>query len=180
MKSHRLPACSSLVFLAPVSFRPCGWISAALMTSPWRKVLRAIFTSCKRVSSVLLRWSPRRSPDAQAGPQLRWPWRLILCGLTALWLLQNCAAAPAQNADASATGGTNIIRIGVLSKLVEPGKDTSQGLYLRILREAGMQARAVSAESAIIRWWWTPPAGWSAAPSRPAKKLTGVRCFPTQ
>ena len=96
---------------------------------------------------------------SKAGSLLRWPQRLILCGLPALCLLQSCVAIPALNADASATGGTDIIRVGVLSKLVEPGKDTSQGLYLRILREAGMQARAVSAESAIIRWWWTPPAG---------------------
>ncbi len=36
------------------------------------------------------------------------------------------------------------IRIGVLSSLDEPGSNSSQGLYIRILREAGMKAGAVS------------------------------------
>jgi len=38
------------------------------------------------------------------------------------------------------------IRIGVLSKAATPAANTSQGLYIRILKEAGMEARAVSAE----------------------------------
>jgi putative intracellular protease/amidase len=37
-------------------------------------------------------------------------------------------------------------RVGVLSSLTEPPANTSQGLYIRILREAGLSARAVSAE----------------------------------
>ena len=44
-----------------------------------------------------------------------------------------------------ASGKPAAIRVGVLSKAAEPGKATSQGLYLSIPREAGMQARAVSA-----------------------------------
>lgn len=39
-----------------------------------------------------------------------------------------------------------VIRVGVLSSLEEPGPNTSQGLYIRILRDAGMEARAVSPE----------------------------------
>ncbi|RCS41270.1 hypothetical protein DTL42_22140 [Bremerella cremea] len=38
-------------------------------------------------------------------------------------------------------------RVGVLSSAAEPGKNTSQGLYIRILREAGMEAKAVSGEA---------------------------------
>lgn len=37
-------------------------------------------------------------------------------------------------------------RVAVLSAKAEPGRDTSQGLYLQILREAGFEARAISAE----------------------------------
>lgn len=39
------------------------------------------------------------------------------------------------------------IRVGVLSKAVEPAKNTSQALYIRILKQAGMDAGAVSAEA---------------------------------
>lgn len=39
------------------------------------------------------------------------------------------------------------IRIGVLSKAETPPENTSQGLYIRILNEAGMEAAAVSAEA---------------------------------
>lgn len=38
------------------------------------------------------------------------------------------------------------IRVGVLSSQVEPSKNSSQGLYIRILREAGMEAKAISGE----------------------------------
>ncbi len=38
------------------------------------------------------------------------------------------------------------IRIGVLSKAETPADNTSQGLYIGILKEAGMEARAVSTE----------------------------------
>lgn len=41
------------------------------------------------------------------------------------------------------------IRVGVLSSAPEPGKNTSQGLYLRILRDAGMEANAVSATEVL-------------------------------
>lgn len=49
---------------------------------------------------------------------------------------------------AEETGRTNSapIRIGVLSKSDAPAENTSQGLYIRILKEAGMEAGAVSAE----------------------------------
>lgn len=38
------------------------------------------------------------------------------------------------------------IRVGVLSASEKPGPNTSQGLYIRILKEAGMEAGPVSAE----------------------------------
>lgn len=38
------------------------------------------------------------------------------------------------------------IRVGVLSSAREPGENTSQGLFISILRKAGMKARAVSAD----------------------------------
>lgn len=41
---------------------------------------------------------------------------------------------------------TDPIRVGVLSASDEPGANTSQGLYIAILREAGMEAGPVSAE----------------------------------
>lgn len=40
-----------------------------------------------------------------------------------------------------------LIRIGVLSSAATPSENTSQGLYIRILKEAGMDAGAVSAEA---------------------------------
>lgn len=39
------------------------------------------------------------------------------------------------------------IRIGVLSKAADPSKNTSQALYIQILKQAGMDAGAVSAEA---------------------------------
>lgn len=39
------------------------------------------------------------------------------------------------------------IRAGVLSSLAEPGANSSQGLYIRILREAGFATAAVSGEA---------------------------------
>jgi glutamine amidotransferase-like uncharacterized protein len=41
---------------------------------------------------------------------------------------------------------TSPIRVGVLSSAEKPAANTSQGLYLRILKEAGMEAGPVSAE----------------------------------
>lgn len=56
----------------------------------------------------------------------------------------------APGATAVATGaspeGRGVIRVGVLSRAEEPRPNTSQGLFITILNEAGMQARAVSAE----------------------------------
>jgi putative intracellular protease/amidase len=66
--------------------------------------------------------------------------------LPAALLFQSCAAAPAMVEAGAASGSNGTIRAGVLSKEAEPGKDTSQACYIRILRNAGMQARAVSAE----------------------------------
>jgi hypothetical protein len=51
----------------------------------------------------------------------------------------------AQNADTGVASKT--IRIGVLSKTEVPAENTSQGLYIRILRSAGMEAGRVSAEA---------------------------------
>lgn len=52
----------------------------------------------------------------------------------ALWAEETGRVAPAP------------LRIGVLSKAETPAENTSQGLYIRILKEAGMEAGAVSAE----------------------------------
>ncbi len=70
--------------------------------------------------------------------------QLILCGMAAMLGWQS--AAVAADPSAAAPGKSPGIRVGVLSKAVEPAADTSQGLYLSILRQAGMQARAVSAQ----------------------------------
>ncbi len=87
-----------------------------------------------------------RSHNSIQLPQGRWPWRPALFGLAATLLLQGAATGQAPGGmEDPASGKPAAIRVGVLSKAAEPGKDTSQGLYLSILGKAGMQARAVSA-----------------------------------
>ncbi|MCW1924608.1 hypothetical protein OKA05_18735 [Luteolibacter arcticus] len=49
-------------------------------------------------------------------------------------------------ADEGGAVRTAPIRVGVLSASEKPASNTSQGLYIRILREAGMEAGPVSAE----------------------------------
>lgn len=73
------------------------------------------------------------------------PYRRVLAAalLSAGAFVPVCAAGPADPAPA----GNATIRAGVLSTNAEPGIDSSQGCYIRILRDAGMQARAVSAEA---------------------------------
>lgn len=52
------------------------------------------------------------------------------------------------NADAAESEGSAVSkkRVAVLSALETPGENTSQGLYLRILQEAGFEARAIRAD----------------------------------
>lgn len=98
--------------------------------------------------------SPRtQSPSVAHGTPARrrrsrrlWPRRLLCAGVTAVAAFQSLAAASAGNATPPAATSPRVIRVGVLSKVAVPGKDTSQGLYINILKEAGMQARRVSAE----------------------------------
>lgn len=64
-----------------------------------------------------------------------------------LILLLPVLLAPASRAEeAGRADPASPIRIGVLSKAETPAENTSQGLYIRILKEAGMEAGAVSAE----------------------------------
>jgi len=49
-------------------------------------------------------------------------------------------------AEDNGAASTTPIRVGVLSASEKPGPNTSQGLYIRILKEAGMEAGPVSAE----------------------------------
>ena len=71
---------------------------------------------------------------------------LVATALSAMAFFQSCATAAATNVAGQASTSSATIRVGVLSNVAEPGKDTSQGCYIRILRDAGMQSRAVSAE----------------------------------
>lgn len=59
------------------------------------------------------------------------------------------AVNPNVNGAASPASGGRVgpIRVGVLSKVEAPGENTSQGLYIRILKEAGMEAGRVSPEA---------------------------------
>lgn len=66
--------------------------------------------------------------------------RLVTC-ITLLTLASSSPAEPPQ------VPTSQPIRVGVLSSTAEPGRNTSQGLYIRILRKAGMDAKAVSAEA---------------------------------
>lgn len=66
--------------------------------------------------------------------------RLVTC-ITLLTLASSSLAETPQ------VSTSQPIRVGVLSSAAEPGRNTSQGLYIRILREAGMDAKAVSAEA---------------------------------
>lgn len=56
------------------------------------------------------------------------------------------APTPAAAAAPARTPRTGPIRVGVLSSAEEPGGNTSQGLYIKILKDAGMDAHAVSAD----------------------------------
>ena len=76
-----------------------------------------------------------------ASPRSFGPYLLLIV----LWL-STLTAVPVFGAEATAATEAQPIRVGVLSSATEPGSNTSQGLYIRILREAGMEAKAVSGE----------------------------------
>ena len=69
--------------------------------------------------------------------------RTLAFNLVFLFALLTCVTASHAETDSTSA---KPIRVGVLSSKSEPGKNTSQGLYIRILREAGMEAKAVSGE----------------------------------
>jgi glutamine amidotransferase-like uncharacterized protein len=73
--------------------------------------------------------------------------------------LPNPASTHAEDAKSPPSGSTPKKRVAVLSSAEEPGANTSQGLYIEILREAGFDARAIHADE--VR----------------AKKLEGIDIF---
>lgn len=68
------------------------------------------------------------------------PFRTLTVATVFLFALSTCTKPGLAEIDAKP------IRVGVLSSKDEPSKNSSQGLYIRILREAGMEAKAVSGE----------------------------------
>ncbi|PQO42766.1 hypothetical protein [Blastopirellula marina] len=72
-----------------------------------------------------------------------------VCSLVASCVALLVCVSPSfgETPDTSQEKTSQPIRVGVLSSAAEPGKNTSQGLYIKILRNAGMEAKAVSAEA---------------------------------
>jgi len=83
------------------------------------------------------------SPLTSRCPGLR---DTLASGLTCCLMLV-AAGLPLQAGASAPAAADRPIRVGVLSSREEPGGNTSQGLFIRILNEAGLEARAVSGEA---------------------------------
>lgn len=79
--------------------------------------------------------------------QLRyWVYRNIHLALTAFMMFQSDSFVMADDTSGMPPAKPAAIRAGVLSSAKEPGRNTSQGLFISILRDGGFEARAVSAD----------------------------------
>ncbi len=75
------------------------------------------------------------------------PRRLVLIAVACVVLLASVSFTLGETPETTSPKAPQSIRAGALSSAAEPGKNTSQGLYIKILRGAGMEAKAVSAEA---------------------------------